>query len=108
MVGAGAAVGAGAGAGPATADCAIADELMVVESSMVIAGGTTTANLPAVARKARRSGSASRDRFSCGSIQFSPFEGVYADDLPRPRQAGVVTVELCHGSAALRLKWSVG
>jgi hypothetical protein len=46
----------------------MAGEFIVVESSIVIAGGTTTANLPAVARKARRSGSASRDRVSCGSI----------------------------------------
>jgi hypothetical protein len=57
-------VGAADGAPP---DWAIAGEFIVVDSSMVIAGGTTTANLPAVARKARRS-VPSFDRVSCGSI----------------------------------------
>jgi hypothetical protein len=46
---------------------------------MVIAGGTTTANLPAVARNARRS-VPSRDRVSCGSILFFSIEQLYADD----------------------------
>jgi hypothetical protein len=68
---AGAAGAAGAdgadGADGAAADCAIAGEFIVVDSSIVIAGGTTTANLPAVARKARRS-VPSCDRVSCGSI----------------------------------------
>lgn len=63
------AVGAAAGAevGATYADCAIAGEFIVVESSIVIAGGTTTANLPAAVRKARRS-VPSLDRVSCGSI----------------------------------------
>jgi hypothetical protein len=65
VVGAGANV-AGADVAPAP-DWAIAGELIVVESSIVIAGGTTTANLPAVARNARRS-VPSFDRVSCGSI----------------------------------------
>jgi hypothetical protein len=40
----------------ATPDAAIADEFIEVESSSVMAGGTTTANFPAVVRNARRSG----------------------------------------------------
>jgi len=73
------AAGADAAAG-AAADAAIAGEFIVVESSIVIAGGTTTANLPAVARKARRS-VPSRDRVSCGSILIFSIElRLYADD----------------------------
>ena len=60
-------VGADGAADGAAAEAAIAGEFIVVDSSMVIAGGTTTANLPAVARKARRS-VPSFDRVSCGSI----------------------------------------
>ena len=40
------------------ADCAIASELMVVESNTVMAGGTTAANLPAFDKNSRRSASA--------------------------------------------------
>jgi len=85
VVGAGAAAGAaaagaGAAAVGAAADAAIAGEFIVVESNIVMAGGTTTANLPAVARKARRS-VPSRDRVSCGSIVLFSIElRLYADD----------------------------
>jgi hypothetical protein len=87
-VGAAGAAGAGAAdVGGAAADAAIAGEFIVVESSIVMAGGTTTANLPAVARKARRS-VPSRDRVSCGSILLFSIElRLYAVILPRPRLA---------------------
>src|SRR5215510_6782382 len=82
VVGAVGAAGA-AGAGPAdgaAADAAMAGEFIVDERSIVIAGGTTTANLPAAARKARRS-VPSRDRVSCGSIVVVSIEqGCNADD----------------------------
>ena len=71
--GADGAEGADGADGAAAADWAIAGEFIVVESSMVIAGGTTTANLPAVARKARRS-VPSFDRVSCGSILLFSIE----------------------------------
>jgi len=36
-------------------DCAMADELIVVDSSRVMLGGTTAANFPALTRNALRS-----------------------------------------------------
>jgi hypothetical protein len=49
----------------------MAGELIVVDNSIVIAGGTTTANLPAEVKKARRS-VPSFELISCSVIRSSP------------------------------------
>src|SRR5262245_5802396 len=88
------------GVGVPIADAAMAGELIVVESSIVIAGGTTTANLPAVARKARRSGSLPRDRVSCGSILvFSIEQGACQMMSATTSTGSTVTVQKRPGSA---------
>jgi hypothetical protein len=80
----------------AAADCAMAGEFIVVESSIVIAGGTTTANLPAEVKKARRS-VPSFDRVSCGSIFIVSIDEVVCRTPPPTGR--YVTVEKNTGSA---------
>src|SRR5207302_2040222 len=53
-------------------DAAMAGDVMVVDSRRVIVGGTTMANLPAVARKARRSAPALVEVSSLISIVMPP------------------------------------